>query len=467
MINIKTHLKILILSLLIVTQYFFCGNLAYAHKNIQEEIKLGKQLETSSFDYSTLKNLGDLYCDKEDFLSALLYYKKAIDINPKEADINKLGQIYYVIGDYKNALKCFETALKLNPKNERTQIKIEITKNQIDKIKENEKINQLEPKETAPKEIHALIKIEGRLKDTNSEEKLHKIINFIWSDPQGKVLLQTIYNVQANLYIKRNIKNSYFTCYQTLPMTDAYEYNQVLKNSLAYSINIEKRIYIKESDISRFQEKNTTLPENLSSIMVVTHELCHFIKFLGYPKSAGTKQEELICYVVGFDLASRVLTGESLTDNEIKMYTSKIYNSMRHNSYKQLVNDDDVARKMTSVGIYVPKYYLYNDISKLDYKGMKNNTNIQNYVNTLNTYLSKNYESVFSNKKINYISSVVLRNNGEVNIFSFKKSTNYLTKEDQFNIKVAQFMEYFPCDYANIPITYTRNNNNLKMKIYY
>lgn len=453
--------KIIFIFLLTLSPNFIFITKAFANTKNESEVYYS--------DYTTIKSLADSSLEKLDIQNAIIYYKKAIDLNKNEADLNTLGEIYFIVGEYNKALKCFGESNELNPQNKKTQIKISVVKKQIEKLKENEKSNTIEPKERAPKKIHELIKIDGKLKNKNSEEKLHKIIDFIWSDPQGRILLNKICNVQANIYLKKNIKNSYFTCYQTLPMNDAYKYDPIMQKTLAYTINIEKIVYIKESDVSRFQEKNTTLLENASSIMVVAHELCHFIKFMDYPQSKGTKQEELICYVVGYDIAFRALTDSSLSDDQVKEYTTRIYNGMKHNNYKYLAKEDDVARKMFSVGINVPKHSLYYDISKLDYKLTKNNIYIQQYVNDLNKELSRNYEPIFRSKPNNYIGYLYIKKSGEITLTPITKSENYHIKDDLFNIKIAQNCIKFPeeSNTAIIPLILIKKNNNVYIKVRY
>lgn len=464
----KITLKVLLIVLLALINNYTYPAYAYTNNitNNLTSIKKFNEPDILANNYYDLKKMGDLYCDKGNLGKAIFYYNKIIKLNKNEKDLNKLGQIYYIVGDYKNALKCFESAYELNPKNERTQVKIQITKNQLEKIKEEEKVNQLEPKEKAPKKIHSLIKAEGRLKDKISEEKLNKIIDFIWSDPKGKFLLQNALMDRVEFYLEKNIKHSCMNHQEINQAQSFYGYNPTLKDIPIYYVHT---IYIKESDICKFQAKTTTLEENKYSIMVVAHELCHLVKFKNYPKSYDTKQEELICYIVGYDIASNILRDTPLKKEEIKAYARLIYNRMKNCEYKNLDKEDDVALKFLNAGIGTPHYSLYYDITNLSFKKMKNDDELKNYIKTLNFEINKNYESVFHKKYINYFGILYLREDGLINIMPSSRSKYLIAplREALFNIKIEQSLHPFPSNinYGIIPLIFSQNNKTIKLKI--
>lgn len=466
--NFQIIHKFLFIILLFLSQILIYPNKVFANDSFSESV-LKKKLELAPNNYEMLKKLADLYCDDGNIKDAIIYYKKLVIIKNDEKDINKLGLLYFIAYDYRSAFNCFESALELNPKNERTQIKVEITKKMIAVKKENERINSLSPSELAPKKIHRLIAVEGKLKNPKSEEKLHRIIDFIWSDSQGKILLKNALTTNVEICLKPNIKYS-STMHGKFDMYESsknyYGGNPTLKGLPSYNLYF---ISIKEKDIKNFQEKNSTKLDNERSIMVVSHELHHLLIDMNYAKPENSKLEETLCTIQGYELASRVLTGESLTEEELKSNISIFFNGLKYSQmYKTLERDNDAIRKMVYLGVYFPHLSLCQNLFSIDYNTIKFDPHVSSYVNKLGCELNENYESIFTKKKVFYNKKIFLiRNDVPRNYASLtNKYAKIEDREDIFNIMIEQYILIFPYGRYKgtmIPILITRNGNKIKL----
>ncbi|MBQ7875664.1 MAG: tetratricopeptide repeat protein [Clostridia bacterium] len=92
--------------------YTDMGEIAKAHAVYKELID---RLEVNENIYNNMGYLSQIYY--QDMEEALMYYKKALDINPKHANTyNNIANIYFNIGYWDDAEMFAKKALDLNPK---------------------------------------------------------------------------------------------------------------------------------------------------------------------------------------------------------------------------------------------------------------------------------------------------------------------------------------------------------------
>lgn len=429
------------------------------------------EVPVNSQSYLESKKLGDLSCVKEDFAKAAYYYAQALEINPNEADLNKLGLIYYMNDDYQNSIKSFEKSLCFNPNNKRTKAKIEYVNYLISEKEKNDKVNSMEPKLKAPRNLHRMVQVKSKLENAEDEEKLHKIIDFLWSDEEGRVLLKKVLNSQTPIYLKRKIKHSYFTASQVLPLNEGVLSNPLSSQLLAYSNYIEKQIYIKESDISNFQKKGNTYKDNEWAITVLAHEICHMTNFMSNPRTKDSKEEELIATVIGYNIASRILNDKPLSEEQVKEKAISYYNStiLRHGCpYRDLPMNENFARSLVPLGVNLPYYGVYANLNNLKLPDQFYNPAIQCYIKNLNVNLSENFDFVSQNRSHICFYNIYIDKENKISRASMAatKLYKYREKEDLFNINTAMLLSPFPQNYQGIfiPVIIYSNKNIMKAR---
>lgn len=75
-----------------------------------------KAIEVNPKDGEAYDELADVYYFQDDFENAIINYKKAIEISPNDLGIqNALGEAYFDNNDFENAILIYENLIKINP----------------------------------------------------------------------------------------------------------------------------------------------------------------------------------------------------------------------------------------------------------------------------------------------------------------------------------------------------------------
>lgn len=423
--------------------------------------------DNSNQEYYKYKKIADEYCQKGDIVKAVSYYIKAVKTDEKPQDLNTLGMLYYLGGDYESSQKCFEEEYRLSPEN-RTKAKIEVIKQIKNEQEELDNINSAQPKEKAPAEIHDLICAEGKLKNEKNLQKLNKIIDFIWSDKEGKILLEKLQKQHIQISLNKNIRHSCQMHGQLKVENTSLGYGNNFKDIPCFYVNM---ITIKESDISRFQGKDLNAIQNMQCITVVAHELCHLCHDIYFPKLEDTKEEELAATMIGFNIASRALTGKPIDANTTLDIAYYYYNhvfKLRNCPYYNLESFGNFVNNMSSIGIIAPYRNLYYNMKELKFKENAKSPEMKNYLGRINYQLFLNYETAFPMKHTNIIHLVYANNDRTFLIFKslMLKPDMNIYKEDIFNLKLALLSTPFPqnCKDAVVPMILHRYKNRAMVK---
>lgn len=324
---------------------------------------LGSKESISSNNYDNLIKLADKAFEHNDMKTAINYYSKAIQIKPDFKILYKLGVIYESHKDYNNSLKYFQMALEFAPDNAKIKKRVEDTIKFVEDINKYKLSSPVEPKERAPFRIHSLIEVKCKLKDPETEEKLDKIIDLIWSDREGRKLLQAVLDCQIPIRIINTGRSSHVLHYNgILPLAVSYKYSIPDKFSVYMAT-----LNILEVHIINFQTESSDLINDEVSIMVVAHELCHLIGGIKFTENKmNSKEEELIATMIGCNIASRILTGKPISEFQAKQIAYQTIKSLNaYKEYKVLPTYSGFATKMIELGFELPHYKVYSDLDKI------------------------------------------------------------------------------------------------------
>ncbi len=98
----------------LITAYFILKDTAHYEKIILEKIKIKPAIEPAASDYIMA---GKVSIDRKKFTEAETYFKKAMELDTKNADIYLgLALTYYLNNNYTAALNSIDEAYKINPK---------------------------------------------------------------------------------------------------------------------------------------------------------------------------------------------------------------------------------------------------------------------------------------------------------------------------------------------------------------
>lgn len=98
------------------TDFFNLSYLHYLDGNYDDAIKFSERAAIKRpQDHKAYYNIAKICEKKGDLSRSIMYYKKAIDVDPQAISYNSLGNAYESTENYKEAVKCYEKALELTP----------------------------------------------------------------------------------------------------------------------------------------------------------------------------------------------------------------------------------------------------------------------------------------------------------------------------------------------------------------
>ncbi len=102
---------------------------------------LNKAIAFDSIPDGAYYNLGNTYAHITKYPEAIEWYKKALELNPKNVDaVNNIGNSYAAMQDYKNAIIWFRKVLEMDPNNAKAINNLGVTLMMIGQKEEGEKV---------------------------------------------------------------------------------------------------------------------------------------------------------------------------------------------------------------------------------------------------------------------------------------------------------------------------------------
>ncbi|MDD3436651.1 MAG: TonB family protein [Candidatus Gastranaerophilales bacterium] len=345
-------------------------------------------------------------------------------------------------------LPCFSQSLTIN-----TDDNQNIKSMLIDNLnRENKDINYNIPlpikiKRKAPGFIHSLVKVNGRVNPA-SVNKLHSIIDLIWGDEEGRFLLRKISNNNLCINITSRAKHSNVIGIDYDFSFDRMKTPTNYRPMLLWDL---LKISIRESDILSEKIKETDF---YPSTLVLVHELCHAVYRLESYTTKSSQEEEFLCYMIGSNIAHKVLYERPLNKEET-INQAILYYARVSESYKDLNrNDFRFFRVMNSVNIVPPNYELYSHYWEHDFGNADPCVYLNSILPKLREYLPPSQKNSSLSTKVCFI---IDRNGNISNILIVNSSGN-----KNFDDKCIEAMKKIPTlptpDFADskffIPVVY-------------
>lgn len=314
-----------------------------------------KALTFEKDNYLANKALGQWYYGFRRYDLALYYLTQAADIK-KEADVLKtIGQIYLKKGDEVQAKPYLLESYSLN-NDDKQDLDLLLRANLVSELKNIICANTSIPivNEKAPEALHKLVETEW-CPDKAGLAKLHNLIDLIWNDKEGKILLKKVISNELPICLSSTVKHSSVSVPDySIFINDAIN-NQVLSYHPQITWDFLK-ISIKEEDLKGLN-KNHYL---YTPISIMVHELCHAAYRTNFYMTEDTKEEEFLCYMIGSNVAHRIIYGRSLnkeeTINQALWYAPHV-----NKNYSKLKDSSNFVSKIRNIGIEPPNYELYSN----------------------------------------------------------------------------------------------------------
>lgn len=280
--------------------------------------------------------------DEKNYENAIYYGEKVLLIDPNNINfLETLTYCYSKINNYEKSIQYCKKILSIDPNNNYAKKQLAYASENIQDENLSNGINSVVVGAKAPSKMYALIK-------TNLSADIRKevegIIDLVYSDINGKIMLNTIY--EKNIPININ---------ESGPRAQV---NVTELNGVSTVENID--IPVKE--IHTLNNTNLSPFLRISSFMTFMHEFGHAYTRIKDPYISNSMEEELGISMIGYNIAYVIVQKRYLTDEEVKMYSMLILQAMLSDDHKELPVYSGFNKKMESYCIQMPAPQLYSDI---------------------------------------------------------------------------------------------------------
>lgn len=318
-------------------------------------------------------------------------YLQAINIQPDFSEArNNLGVIYQTLAnkafekqDYNNAAHYTKKYLEFHPNEEMAKQNLQIANSRISDQKLNDSINNLNINHIAPDNIYYLISSYNGV-DGYYTEKMKTILDLIYSEPNGKLLLSALpkQKVSINL-INNNVKADVKREQQKQTL-----YLWFIIPVVSFTTNSSVNINFPASYIANFNNKKLHASERIYNLQIFIHEFGHAFIGIKQPKDKNSIEEELGVSMIGYNIANKIITGEYLTQEQTKKYSEDCLISLLSDEHRNLPVYSKFNKTIQKYGITMPYPEIYSNIPSM-YKKLLSEGKVQN-VQTIDIYLIQN-----------------------------------------------------------------------------
>jgi tetratricopeptide (TPR) repeat protein len=367
------------------------GNYELAEEKFNQVLKIQPDFVEAKKNLAIIyKNTARKYYGENDYKNAINYSKKALLYNPKNTEPYYIMLNYYnQINDYSNVIAIYNKLLEQTPDDNQIMNSLGIAyikNNQPDKaqvvykklllISPNDKIakqnleyvnyqqtdqlmtkaiNNLTVSEHAPESVYKRIKFGNRnLKPY--KERVEFILDLIWSEPNGRYLLAAIAQNRIPIKIINSNSNA-----QAVNRTETFtSYSMFSQTGTFTTSDITVNIPIKYID--NFYNSGLSFNKRLYNLNVFVHEFGHAFMFINDINNKDSIEEEVGVTMLGYNVASKILTGKYLTREQTKFYSMKTLESILSDEHRKLPVYGGFIGRIQCYGIVLPYPDEYLDI---------------------------------------------------------------------------------------------------------
>lgn len=321
------------------------------------------------------KNLSIIYYNKaliyyheEDFNNSIIYAKKALHCGYKTIDCYYIiANGYKNLNDNANAIAIYNKILELNPEDKPAQENLKYVRYLHNEAILNNSINNLPRVPNAPAALYRLIKPSpGITKSTVKKTKY--ILDLIWSEPNGRIILQEILKKKIPIKITQGA------------VTANANYRKQKRTILLYglipifSYDVSSlSVNIAFNYISDFYNPNIPPKHRIYDLQVFIHEFGHAFMYCKSSRLQDSLEEELGVSMIGFNSAYKIITGKYLTREQTEEYSKNIFESLLNDSHNQLPVYSGFNNMIQSYGINMPYTELYSNLPLMYKKLLEEN----------------------------------------------------------------------------------------------
>lgn len=341
-----------------------------------------KVLELNPKESSARGNLISIYYnraidlkDSNSYISAISELDNAALLDSENHDIYSLRAFCCLkAGLYDKAREDYKKVLKLDNTNEEAINNLKVLNNLENEQRMTEKLNSLVITQQAPQELYSLVKVKSGI-SPDIYGKTYQILDLLWGDREGQNLLRAIIKNRIPLVItysgantEAQIKsNKMYLSYFGIPLVPIYTPR-----------GKEISVIISDEFVYKFLNSDLRTSKRIEALQVFVHEFCHAAKNTVTASSDNSILEELTSSIIGYNIASRLIDGRDLTEEETYDYSRRCLKAILTDKHKVLPLYNNFNNDIQKLGVYPPYFHRYQNILEL-YKDVRNDSDTIRY----------------------------------------------------------------------------------------
>lgn len=343
------------------------GQFEQAEQKYLQALQIQPNLTEANDNLATLyKNWANKYFKSSDYNNAIKMYKKSLSIDSSDQDtLQALAQTYLMNNQFDKAVQIYNKILITNPNDEISIQNLKYASSKIEDSKLNNSLNNLNElsPNTAPNALYGLIKPAAGI-SSSTVSKTKVILNLIWSDSNGRIILTALIKSRIPINITQCIsdanatsssKKNTFYLYGFIPIFSCDSSSLVVNVPFNYVSNVNN------SSLSSYQR--------IYSLHVFIHEFCHAFRTLKYPNSHNSIEEELGASMIGYNIAYKILTGNYMNREQTQRYSKACLEALLKDSHRDLPIHSGFNEQMQAQGIKMPYPEVYSNLDSI-YQGL-------------------------------------------------------------------------------------------------
>lgn len=306
------------------------------------------------------ETMASSYLNLKDYDNAIKCYNKLLQENPNDIELlHSLAQAYIKSNKLDKAAKIYQKILQISPNDKVAQNNLKYTDYQATEQKLDESLDNLMISQNAPKSVYALLLPEPDV-SKQTRQTMRTILDLTYSDPSGRIMLQEL--VKKHVFINILAENSKANTTTEGQKQTIYAYG-ILPLATFNSSTVKVNIPIQY--INNFSNPNLSAHKRVYNLQVFIHELGHAFIHLKYPNDENSLEEEIGVSLIGYNIASKVLTGQYLTKAQAQSYALNCLMVSFRDEHRTLPFYGGFNKRIQKYGIVMPYPETYSNLETM------------------------------------------------------------------------------------------------------
>ncbi|HNW26053.1 MAG TPA: tetratricopeptide repeat protein [Candidatus Gastranaerophilaceae bacterium] len=301
--------------------------------------------------------IANCYMQMKDYENLILIGNKLDTLSPNDEFIlNYLALAYMNTNQNEKARDIYQKILLINPDDKAAQQNIKYINYCHSQKVLNNSINNLPTVAHAPASLYRLIKPSAGITQ-GTVDKMKYILDLIWSEPNGQILLQEFLNKKIPIKISQGTVTANAMLQNKKNTLLLYGFIPVFSyDTSSISVNIAFNY------ISDFFNPNIDSGHRIYDLQVFVHEFGHAFMLCKNSGHRDSIEEELGVSMIGFNSAYKIIIGKGLTKEQTEEYSLNVLQSLLSDEHRNLPVYNGFVSEIQRYGIVMPYPEIYSNL---------------------------------------------------------------------------------------------------------